>query len=79
MDSLRAWARQPTTVAGISAALGTLVALALGQMQWAQAIPLLAGAAASMLLPDNSGARTEAVDLATDLVSDFVNNKGTGS
>ncbi len=71
MDALRAWARQPTTVAGTSAILGTVIAVLLRQISWWQAVPLLAGAVASVLLPDNSGARQQAEGLATGLLNDI--------
>jgi hypothetical protein len=75
MMTLRAWARQPTTVAGFSAMLGTLCALILHQVQWMQAVPLLVGAATSMLLPDNAGAKQEAEALATEAVTRIAGGK----
>jgi len=69
MSDLRAWARQPTTVAGFSAMLGTLCALLLHQLPWTQAVPLVVGAVTSMVLPDNAGAKQEAEALATDAVA----------
>ena len=68
MDKLSSWVRQPTTVAGLSAALGTIVALLLRQINWLQAAPLLAGAAMSIILPDNTSAKQRAEELATSLV-----------
>lgn len=61
MNDLLAWLRQPTTVAGIAASLGTVSAWLMGQMTAGQAVPLLIGAATSMLLPDNTGASQAAV------------------
>jgi hypothetical protein len=75
MLKLRAWARQPTTVAGFSAMLGTLCALVLHQMQWTQAVPLLVGAVTSMLLPDNAGAKDDAEALATKAVSQLAGGR----
>jgi CHASE2 domain-containing sensor protein len=75
MSALRAWARQPTTVAGFSAMLGTLCALLLHQVQWTQAVPLLVGAVTSMILPDNAGAKQEAEALATEAVSTMAGAK----
>jgi hypothetical protein len=77
MDSLRAWARQPTTVAGISALVATISALFLKQLSWIQAAPLLAGAVASILLPDNSSAGPQAKALVGELVTDLVKTKET--
>ena len=73
MNGFRLWMQQPTTVAGVSALLGTFVALAMHQVTWAQAVPLLAGAAASAILPDNSGAKQQAQLLAGTMVAKFTN------
>jgi len=72
MKSLVAWLQQPTSVAGISALLGTLAALGLNEMNWAQALPLLAGSIVSIALPDNSGAKADAVDLVQNLLKQSV-------
>jgi hypothetical protein len=69
MQNLRAWARQPTTVAGFSALIAAISAVVLKQLSWAQAIPVVAGALMSMVLPDNTGAQQQASGLATELVS----------
>ena len=69
MNSLNAWARQPTTVAGFSALLGTVCALALHQIQWPAAVPLLVGAMTSMVLPDNANAKQQAEALAAAAVA----------
>lgn len=68
-DNLRAWLRQPTTVGGISAVVGTVVAMALMQITWYQAAPLLAGAAMSIILPDDSSAKQRAMDFAARVCS----------
>jgi hypothetical protein len=70
-----AWLRQPTTVAGLSTAVGTGVALALHQVGLQAAAPLLAGAAMGMILPDNTAARTAAVTLARDVVAQVATGK----
>jgi hypothetical protein len=57
MEKLVAWARQPTTVAGISALICATMAVALKQASLTEAMPLITGAFVSMILPDNSGAR----------------------
>ena len=68
MEDLRAWLRQPTTVAGISAVIATVSALLMDQIAWAQAVPILVGSAVSMLLPDNTGAHEQAQQLASEIV-----------
>ncbi len=72
MKDWQVWVRQPTTVAGISAGLGTVVGLVLQQLSWGQAIPLLAGAVVSILLPDNTAAKTEAETLAATLAQKII-------
>jgi ABC-type branched-subunit amino acid transport system permease subunit len=69
MKTLLAWSRQPTTVAGISALLATLAGLALGQLSFTQAVPLLIGAVVSAILPDNTQAKQEAENLSRDFVT----------
>lgn len=66
---LRAFLRQPTTVAGLATLLGTLTALLSGQIRPAQAVPLAVGALVSILLPDDSAARSDATRAARDLVA----------
>ena len=60
MKSLADWIKQPTTVAGIAASFSTFSALLLGQLTWGQAVSILIGAAASMVLPDNSAGKAPA-------------------
>ena len=69
MEDLRAWLRQPTTIAGVSALIATLSALLIKQIAWPQAIPILVGSAVSMLLPDNTDARQQAQQIAGELVA----------
>lgn len=68
MGKLSIWLRQPTTVAGISTFFGTVVALLLKQMSLAEAAPLLAGGFISIVLPDNTAAKQQAVDLVKEVV-----------
>ena len=68
MSRFREWVKQPTTVAGISAAIATVSALLLKQLNWVQAVPLLTGALTSMILPDNVGAQKQAEEIATEMV-----------
>jgi hypothetical protein len=63
------WLQQPTSVAGISAVIGTGSAVALHQISVAQAIPLLAAAIVSIALPDNAGAKSEAESLARSIIT----------
>ena len=76
MGQVYAWVRQPTTVAGISALFGTVVALLLKQISLAAAVPLLTGAAMSMVLPDNSAAKLQAEKLAQDVVAQAAETQG---
>ncbi len=68
MRQLYMWLRQPTSVAGLSAAFGTVTALLLKQMNFFEAAPLLAGAAMSILLPDNSVAKQKVEELTKEVV-----------
>ena len=79
MAKLSAWLRQPTTVAGISALLGTVVAVLLGQVSLVAAVPLVAGAAVSMVLPDNSVARRQASTVAQEIVAQLAQKEGAKS
>ncbi len=79
MGKLGIWLRQPTTVAGISTFFGTLIALLLKQMSLAEAAPLLAGGAMSIILPDNSTAKQQAEELAKDVVSGTARTPGAGA
>jgi len=76
MRLIIAWVQQPTTVAGLSAAIGTLAALATRQITWPQALPLLAGAVVSILVPDNSVAKADAEALANAFSARLLNKKG---
>jgi uncharacterized membrane protein YfcA len=75
MQTVLAWLRQPTSVAGISALFGTLLALASQQLDWAQAVPLIAGALISIALPDNAGAKANATSLARAIATEFKQGK----
>ena len=76
MRFIIAWVQQPSTVAGLSAAVGTISALATGQITWPQAMPLLAGSIVSILLPDNNAAKADAEALANALAARLFNKKG---
>jgi hypothetical protein len=79
MGTLGTWLRQPTTVAGISTFFGTVIALLLKQMSLAEAAPLLAGGAMSIILPDNSTAKQQAEELAKDIVTGAAQKPGAGA
>ena len=64
-----AFLRQPSTVLGCSALVGTLAALATGQLTWQGAVPALAGALAAIALPDNSGAQAAIKDAAAAAIA----------
>ena len=62
MKKFRAWAQQPTSVAGLATILGTLSALLSRQLSWSQAGPLMLAACVSIIIPDNTGAAPVVVD-----------------
>jgi hypothetical protein len=72
MNTVLVWSRQPTTVAGISALLATFAGLALGQLSFTQAVPLLVGAAVSAILPDNTQAKQDAERLSRDIIAETI-------
>jgi len=74
MNLVLKWVRQPTTVAGLSAAFGTFTALLVHQITWTQAVPLLAGAAVSIALPDNSVAKGDAIALSQAIMTKLHGN-----
>ena len=65
----KAWLGQATTGAGFAAILGTLGAVASGQMTWQQAAPLLAAAAIGLMWPENTAAKQGASNLVADLIA----------
>ncbi len=75
MDKLRAWAQQPTSVAGFATIFGAVSALLTHQLSWTQAAPVLAGAIMSVALPDNAGARAGAEALAGEVVTQITSGK----
>jgi len=60
--------RQPSTVLGLSALIGTLTAFLTGEITWQGAVPAIAGAIAAVVLPDNSGAQAAIKNAATAMV-----------
>lgn len=63
---LKSWATQPTTVAGISALLGTLSGWASGAITMHTAIPLVVTGVVAIIIPDNTGLKDAAGTLAAD-------------
>ncbi len=76
MSDIRAWARQPSSIAGLAAICGAISALLTHQLSWAQATPVLVGALVSVALPDNTQAKTEAVGLTAAIVSTVYHEQG---
>jgi len=63
------WARQPSTVTGISALAAAAAGVASGQMSPSTAIPAAVFGVVAVLLPDNSAAWRDARRLASDTVA----------
>ena len=76
MERIALWAKQPTSVAGFATILGTFTAVLSHQLSWAQAVPLLVGAAVSVALPDNTAARASAITLADAVFTTMTTAKG---
>lgn len=64
-----AFARQPSTILGLSTALGTAVAVLTGQVTLIGAIPAFAGSLVAIAVPDNTGLQTAAQRAAAELVA----------
>lgn len=62
------WARQPTTIAGLSALSGAALALLGGQMTWQGAAPIIVAALVGIILPDNSVAKEEVAKVVADAI-----------
>ena len=69
MNMLIAWLRQPSSVAGISTIVGTAMGVLTGTVTWQIGVPLLAGALAAIVLPDNAGAKTTIEHATADLIA----------
>ena len=63
-----AFLRQPSTVLGLSALLGTLTAVLTAQLTWQGAIPAIVGALAAIALPDDAGAQAALKDAAAAVI-----------
>lgn len=66
--NIKAWLGQATTGTGIAALLGTLGAVAAGQMTWTQAAPLLVAEVIAIVWPENKQVQQGASTLAADLI-----------
>lgn len=66
---LAAWLRQTSTIIGISALLGVLVSVALGECTWMVALPVAVSAVVSMALPGQPDASTLAAKVALEVVA----------
>jgi len=69
MNSFLTWFRQPTTVAGFSALIGTGMGVLTGSVTAPSAASLAVGALVAMLLPDNTAAAQASQVAAGDLVT----------
>lgn len=68
LSKYAAFMRQPSTVLGVSALIGTVTALLTDQITWQGALPALAGALAAVLLPDNNAAQVAIKGAAAAIV-----------
>jgi hypothetical protein len=80
MASIISWLRQTTTGAGFSALIGTVVAMASGQLAWQAALPLIVGGVLAIAWPEKPGLRADAetvVDNALKVYADATANSAT--
>ena len=64
--SIKNWLGSSTTILGSSGALTILSSALSGQLTWSAAIPLLAGAVAAIIWPQNTALSNQVSTLATD-------------
>ena len=69
VTKVAAFVRQPSTVLGLSALIGTLTAVLTAQLTWQSAVPAIAGALAAIALPDNNGAQAAIKNAAAAVVT----------
>ncbi len=69
VTKVAAFMRQPSTVLGFSALIGTATAILTGQLTWQNAVPAIAGAFAAIALPDNPRAQIAIKDGAAAVVT----------
>lgn len=58
--------RQPTTILGGATAVGTAVSLALHEISWAVALPILAGALVAIAVPQKPAVQADVQKAVTD-------------
>lgn len=58
--------RQPTTIVGTATVVGTAASLAAHGMPWTVALPILAGAAVAIAVPEKPGAQADVQKAVTD-------------
>ena len=68
MNKILARLREPTTVTGLSALVGTAAGAMSGAMSWQAAVPLLAGGVVAIVLPDNTSAQAAIQHVTADMV-----------
>lgn len=68
INKAASFVRQPSTVLGLSALIGTFTAFLTGQLTWQGAVPAIAGALAAVLLPDNSSAQAAVKEATAAIV-----------
>jgi hypothetical protein len=66
MASIISWLRQTTTGAGFSALIGTVVAVASGQLAWQTAAPLIVGGVLAIAWPEKPALRADAETVVGD-------------
>jgi hypothetical protein len=62
------WLRQATTGAGFSALVGTVIAVASGQLTWQAGAPLIVGGLLAIAWPERPGLSADAEAVVTDAV-----------
>jgi hypothetical protein len=68
LEVIFAWAKQPSTITGVSALAAAAVGVASGQMTFGAAVPAVVFGVVAVLLPDNTAAWADARKLAADAV-----------
>ncbi len=76
-SGILAWARQPTTIAGLATLLGDAVVAATASASWRVELPLALGSAVAMALPDNTAASALAVRTLRDVLAAFASKDPT--
>ena len=71
MTSILSWFQQATTGTGISTLAGTVVAMAVGQLSWQSAVPLLVGDVLAVVWPEKTGLQTDAEALVADALKTY--------